>query len=342
VKKRALWIGFAVLLVAVAIAATRLTALQGRPPDGSASGKPAPEFAGIDAWINSPPLAMSALRGKVVWIDFWTYSCINCVRTLPAVRAFYARYKPFGLEVVGVHSPEFDFEKKPANVRAAVSKLKIPYPVALDGEMDTWRAYGNSYWPRVYLVDATGRIRYDHAGEGGDDDIERNLRALLEENGAHPPAPLDLSENQIGADITPEIYVGFARGSQQGTLGNPEGYAPDATVDYAPVSSDEVARAGTRGIVFLEGRWIAQDEYVEAAADGAKVILPFRARNAYMVASASGAPVRVSVEVDGVRAADLTVGADDLYSLVSEKTEGDHVVTLVASKGFRLYTFTFG
>ncbi|MCA1830295.1 MAG: redoxin domain-containing protein, partial [Actinobacteria bacterium] len=139
-----------VLALAVALAATRFSFLQGAAPLGGAGSRPAPALTGIDAWINSPPLQLDQLRGHVVWVDFWTYSCINCLRTLPFVKSMYARYHGAGLDIVGIHSPEFDFEKVESNVRAAVARYSLPYPVALDNEMTMWRAYRNNEWPHVY------------------------------------------------------------------------------------------------------------------------------------------------------------------------------------------------
>jgi hypothetical protein len=208
--------------------------------------------------------------------------------------------------------------------------------------MATWRAYGNSYWPRVYLVDKRGEIRYDHAGEGGDDEIEKNLRALLVEAGAKLPAALNLSEHPPGARITPEIYAGYDRGSQQGGLANPEGYAPKAVATYKAVPKTRIAEAGTDGEFFLEGAWRADDEYLEASADGAHVILPFVAKNVYMVAAPANSAVNVSVSLDGKPTTTVRVGSDDLFTLAELPATTRHVLTITAPKGFRLYTFTFG
>ena len=158
-KRLQLWIGAGVLVLAgaVSFAAVRLSTLQGALP-AQQRGKPAPEFIGITKWLNSPPLTLKQLHGKVVWIDFWTYSCINCVRTLPDVRAFYARYHQAGLEIVGVHSPEFSFEKNISNITAAIKRYRLPYPIAVDNVMGTWNAYHNDSWPHVYLIDRNGNV----------------------------------------------------------------------------------------------------------------------------------------------------------------------------------------
>ena len=165
-KRLQLWIaiGVVVLAGAVSVAAVRLSSLQGSLPAQTVR-KPAPEFIGINSWLNSPPLTLKQLRGKVVWIDFWTYSCINCIRTLPDVRAFYARYHQAGLEIVGVHSPEFSFEKNVTNIKAAITRYHLPYPIAVDNQMATWNAYHNDSWPHVYLIDQTGKIAFEYSGE---------------------------------------------------------------------------------------------------------------------------------------------------------------------------------
>ena len=345
--------GMILLGAAVAIVATRVGFLQGNTPSGSARNDAAPEFRDIASWLNSPPLTIARLRGTVVLIDFWTYSCVNCVRTFPGLRELYARYHPFGLEIVGVHSPEFDFEKLEANVRAAISENHIAWPVAMDSEMGTWRAYRNHYWPANYLIDAKGTIRYDHFGEGGEELIQSQIRTLLAEKGASLPAPIDFSEPASNSGLTREIYAGYDRGGAEGSLGNPEGYRPEQIVDYKPVPNGTVAAAGTDGTIFLEGPWRASPEYLEAAADGARVLLPFRAQDVFIVASSADGPVDVKLLLDGVAVPANALGADagggvahvsrpDLYRLLHLGAAGEHRLTLVAGKGFRLYTFTFG
>jgi thiol-disulfide isomerase/thioredoxin len=348
--KRSIWIGVAVLLLAVAIAAVRVDWLRGAGLPNQMGSRAAPELVGIEGWVNSAPLRLADLRGKVVLLDFWTYSCVNCVRTFPHLRALYARYHSFGFEIVGVHSPEFDFEKDEGNVRAAVTRHRLPYPVAMDNQMSTWRAYHNQYWPRVYLIDAKGRIRFDHAGEGGEEVIQRTVRALLSEAGAATlPEPLDFARTGPGAGITPEIYAGFERGEVQGSLANPEGYDPDDPVDYAPVSAAAVERAGTEGVFFLEGTWIAERESVRALG-AARVVLRFYARDVFFVAAAEGARARVLLDGAPPRGASgsgapggiARVGRADLFHALRLPEPGEHTLTLEVPEGFRLYTFTFG
>jgi thiol-disulfide isomerase/thioredoxin len=344
---------FVILGVAIAFAATRVGFLQGKPPGGSVRHDPAPEFVGIDGWLNSPPLTIASLRGKVVLVDFWTYSCVNCVRTFPALRALYQRYHPVGFEIVGVHSPEFSFEKQADNVRGAIERNDLAWPVALDNRMDTWTAFRNHYWPHVYVIDARGTIRFDHVGEGGDDLIQARIRALLAENHATLPAPVDFTEPVANPHLTPEIYAGSDRGSYNGAIGNPEGYGrAGRVVDYEAVKPEAITGAGTDGIFFLEGRWSASPEYMEAAQNGAKLALPFYARDVFMVGAATG-DTRVSLLLDGRPVPAGVLGADapggvvrvsrsDLYGLLHLGAADTHVITLIAGKGFRLYTFTFG
>ncbi|MFY9587563.1 MAG: redoxin domain-containing protein [Actinomycetota bacterium] len=350
--RRLLPLGFVLLGIAIVVAATRLDFLQGKTPRGGERRDPAPEFTGIDGWLNTQPLTLRKLRGKVVLIDFWAYSCVNCVRTFPALRQMYARYQPFGLEIVGVHAPEFTFEKSASNVQDAIRRNNLPWPVALDNEMATWAAYDNHYWPHVYLIDAKGQIRFDHIGEGGDDLIQTRLRALLTENGASLPAPVDFSETSLTARLTPEIYAGYQRGSVERTIGNPEGYRPEQIVDYARVPAGAINDAGSGGTVFLTGKWRATDEYLEAAEDGARLDLRLLARDVFFVAAApSPAQVRLTLDGKTVTAADLgadaaggvvRVSRSDLYRLIALDRAGEHTLTLTAEKGFRLYTFTFG
>src|SRR5687767_14768574 len=198
-----------------AAARRELRALRGLAGDAAPaqSAPPAPDFEGISEWVNTPggePLSIRALRGNVVLLDFWTYSCINCLRTLPHLRAWDRTYRDAGLRIVGVHTPEFAFERVPANVRSAVRRLMLRYPVALDNEFGTWNAYANEYWPAKYLIDRDGRIRYTHFGEGAYDETEERIRSLLGEKRLTRRAP-DLPDPTPRAAITPETYLGYLR-----------------------------------------------------------------------------------------------------------------------------------
>lgn len=338
-------VALAVLAAAIAVAATRLDVLQGvAPSQGRAEDAPsAPEFVGIAGWINSPPLTLGSLRGTVTVIDFWTYSCINCVRTIPSNRRIFATYEPYGLQIVGVHSPEFAFEREAENVRAAVRRLGVTWPVAMDNDMRTWRAYRNAYWPRIYIVDAEGRIRFDYAGEGHEADIEANVRALLQETGrADLPDPIRFDEKDFTAHITPEIYVGYQRGSQQGSLSNREGFEPGSVVHYEQPSDREIHEAGTGGAFFVAGSWRNEPEYLEATSEDVSVILPFYARDVFFVAAPAAGDVAVRLLLDGKPLTTVNVSRSDLYTAVRLTEPGTHVLTIEAEKGFRLFTFTFG
>jgi thiol-disulfide isomerase/thioredoxin len=339
-------IGAAVLalLIAIAFAATRLSGLQGSAPVGRDVA--APELVGIDGWLNSAPRTLADLRGTVVLIDFWTYSCVNCVRTLPHLRALYETYRDAGFEIIGVHAPEFTFERDVDNVRAALARYRIEYPVALDNQMRTWDAYANRYWPHVYLIDADGIIRYDHIGEGGHEELQRRIRALLGEAGRSPPPPVSFDERGPSPNITPEVYLGARRGAAQ--LGTPGGHRAGAT-DYPPVERTTIETAPADGVFFLAGAWIAEQEYVEAARAGARVELPFFARDVFVVAAGRGS-IRVELDGDPITAGAgrgledgvLEVRRSDLFSLVHAPEPSRHVLTLIAEAGVRLYTFTFG
>jgi len=300
----------------------------------SATGPLAPDFTGIVDWQNSPPLTMDGLRGKVVLIDFWTYSCINCQRTFPFLRRWWDRYQADGLVIVGVHSPEFTFEKDVANVRRAVKDYGITWPVAVDSSMATWNAYNNQYWPAEYLIDAGGHVRHTNFGEGDYATTERDIQTLLGESGHRVSGPLASGDPGITGDAsseTPETYVGSDRGD---------------------------------GSVAFQGAWSQRAEYQELTAVGTTgrvdvASLPYRARRVYMVAAPAAGPVTVHVTLDGHDLLPSQAGAsvhvdasghstvvvdhDDLYTLVSLPTFSEHLLQISPEQpGFRLYTFTFG
>ena len=305
----------------------------------------APEFTDTEDWFNTPgdrPLTMKGLRGKVVLIDFWTYSCINCIRTLPYLNAWNKRYAKDGLVIVGVHSPEFPFEKEAANVEEAIKTDGIEYPVVQDNELGTWNAYENLYWPAEYFVDAKGQVRYAHFGEGEYEEKEQVIRELLTEAG-HPPGK-ELSgaqgmEAEPGVS-TPESYLGSARaedftnglitkGTHQFTLESPQ---PNQ-LSYG-------------------GEWKIEEQPVTAK-QGARLALNFGARRVYLVLGSPGKPRRVKVLLDGkpISSADdgtdvhngyVTVTDERLYNLVELPQVESHVLELVPEEGVRGYAFTFG
>jgi len=273
-------------------------------PGGGASALPvegvAPGLAGATAWINSKPLNGAALHGKVVLVDFWTYSCVNCLRALPHVRAWADKYRDQGLVVVGVHTPEFDFEKDVANVRRAVGDLGITYPVAVDSDFRIWRAFDNQFWPAHYFIDAQGRIRHHHFGEGDYEGSERVIRELLAEAG-HPVkddayVAATGSGVQMAPDMaqvgSPETYVGYARAER---FASPGGQARERSRDYAPPAQWSLNQWG------LAGRWTVQGEKAVLGDAGGRILYRFHARDLNLVLGPGrdGKPVRFRVRVDG-------------------------------------------
>jgi cytochrome c biogenesis protein CcdA/glutathione peroxidase-family protein len=303
-----------------------------KPPVATADPKlpdygPAPDFVGIDHWLNGRPLTMTALRGKVVLIDFWTYSCINCLRTLPHVEAWDRLYRKDGLAIVGVHTPEFAFEHVPSNVQAAVKRLGVRYPVALDNDYGTWTAYGNQYWPAKYLIDRNGHVRYAHFGEGEYDLTEENIRALLGEKLASPASDR-LHDLTPSGPLTPESYLGYERiarftGSK---------IQPDEESIYAfptALGRDQLAYAG---------RWTVLAQRIVAGED-ARLRLRYSARKVFLVLGGKGT---VQVLVDGRPHGVVQVTSDRLYTLVDRDSIDDAVLELKVSPGISAYAFTFG
>jgi cytochrome c biogenesis protein CcdA/thiol-disulfide isomerase/thioredoxin len=295
--------------------------------DGLPDFGPAPDFAGIDRWLNSPPLTLKQLHGKVVLIDFWTYSCINCLRTLPHVEAWDRLYRKDGLVIVGVHTPEFAFEYVPANVRAAVKRLGVNYPVALDNRYGTWNAYGNQYWPAKYLIDRRGDVRYAHFGEGNYAVTERNIRRLLgEKPGAPASAQLtDLTPTEL---ITPESYLGSERIARYAGSPLHEGTIADYTFP-ATLGQNQLAYSGR---LRLEPQRIV-------AVKNARLRLHFHAQKVFLVLGGKGT---VKVLVDGSPERTVEVTQDRLYTLVDATKTQDALLELRFSPGIEAYAFTFG
>jgi thiol-disulfide isomerase/thioredoxin len=355
--------GMAIVVVVLAVggfALSRVGALRNpvlRTADQLASSEnyPAPDFQGIASWINSSPLTVEALRGQVVLVDFWTYSCVNCIRTLPFLKAFHSTYGQSGLQIVGVHSPEFSFEKIEANVRAAVQEHEVTWPVAMDNDLRTWDAYKNRFWPHVYLLDQSGHVRYDFIGEGRDKPMESAIRTLLARPGLKLPPPVPLSMPGLTEHMTPEIYLGTERGAVEGSLANPEGFRQGHPFRYAAPSQAEVQQVGPGGKFFLAGLWLESPESIQPASPGAQVILSFFAKDVYVVGGPQGAtPASLGITLDGqplpadssgeeVRNATVNLDRRDLFHLIHLPQEGTHLLTLTAhDTSALLFTFTFG
>ncbi|HEX3423017.1 MAG TPA: cytochrome c biogenesis protein DipZ [Sphingomicrobium sp.] len=299
-----------------------------------------PSLDGLGPWFNSPPLTNAQLKGKVVLIDFWTYSCINCLRTLPYLKAWDTKYRKDGLVIIGVHAPEFAFERDPANVSKAVKDLDVPYPVALDNQYRLWNALHNQYWPAHYFIDAQGRIRYFHHGEGEYGMAERVIRQLLAEAG-HAPSGGMANESATGAEAaaafteigSPETYIGYYRSER---FVSPGGLVHDKAKVYSPASL-------ALNDWSLEGPWIDGRQEARSLAPGAKISFRFHARDLHLVlGSSTGKPVRFQVTLDGA-APGRDAGSDstaDGTGVVSEQ----RLYQLIRQKGpvkDRNFTITF-
>jgi cytochrome c biogenesis protein CcdA/thiol-disulfide isomerase/thioredoxin len=289
----------------------------------------APDVHDVSAWINSRPLSLPGLRGKVVLVDFWTYSCINCLRTLPYLKAWDARYRSKGLVVLGVHTPEFAFERDLGNVRAAVKRLGVRYPVALDNAYGTWKAYSNQYWPADYLVDQAGRVRDVHFGEGDYAKTERNIRRLLEAGKAGQLPRAGQDADRTPKEIrTPESYLGYLRISNY--TGSPLRTDRNATYRFPPaLTQDSYAYAGT---------WKVEGERI-VAGDKARIRIHFDARTVHLVLTGRGS---VTVRVNGEVQRTLPIDRDRLYTLVTQKHASDGLLELGLTPGLAAYAFTFG
>jgi cytochrome c biogenesis protein CcdA/thiol-disulfide isomerase/thioredoxin len=289
----------------------------------------APDFTGVSQWLNTDALSLDALRGKVVLIDFWTYSCINCLRTLPHLEEWDKQYRSKGLVIVGVHTPEFAFEHDVGNVRAAVEKLGVRYPVALDNDYKTWNAYSNEFWPAEYLLDQEGHVRHIHYGEGEYEKTEQDIRLLLRAGGsAALPTPVREHDATPAGDITPESYLGYFRierysGSQ---------LSADVERDY------RLPTSLARDHFAYDGKWTVESERI-VAGDGARLRLHFHARQVNLVLGGKGL---VGVVVDGRAKGAVRVNGDRLYTLVSGRAIRDGVLELAFTPGVQAYAFTFG
>ncbi len=343
-KSLARWISATALISGVVVVASG-AGDEGRMPD----------LGGAVAWLNSPPLSSKSLRGKVVLVNFWTYSCINSLRELPYMKAWAAKYKDAGLVVIGVHTPEFGFEKNPANVKDAVLDLKVAYPIPIDSDHAIWSAFRNEYWPANYFIDAKGRIRYHHFGEGEYVQSERAIQALLKENGA---TGLDETTVRIAADgaeappsedvRSQETYAGYARAQN---FGSPERMARDSRKTYSPPARPALNQWG------LGGSWKAGAESDTLESAPGKIVFRFHARDFHMVLGPgkNGTPVRFKLKLNGAAPGD-DHGSDSradgtgevreprMYQFVRQKgTIQDATFEIeFLDPGVEAFSFTFG
>jgi cytochrome c biogenesis protein CcdA/thiol-disulfide isomerase/thioredoxin len=317
---------------------------------------PMPELSGAIAWLNSPPLTREQLRGKVVVIDFWTYSCINCLRALPYTEGWYAKYKDAGLVVIGVHTPEFAFEKERSNVEQAVHDLKISYPVAIDSNYKIWQAFNNEYWPAHYFIDGKGRIRHHHFGEGEYDESERVIQELLRENGAKSLADGTINVTANGAEAapdlqdtrSPETYIGYKRAEH---FASAQLFAQDTRMAYTPqprLTLNQWALGGT---------WKVGPESAVLDSAPGKIVFRFHARDLHLVLgpTKNGKAIRFKVTLDGTAPGDDhgsdadaagagTVQGHRLYQLIRQNgaVEDRTFEIEFLDPGVQAFAFTFG
>ena len=343
-------------------------------PQGAGTSQPRLSPASSEVqWIDSPPLTMAGLRGKVVLIDFWEYTCINCIRTFAENKKWYERYHKYGFEIIGVHSPEFDIAYRASNVRTAVKRFGLPYPVVVDSHFLIWRAYHNSTWPNRFLIDAKGYIRYDRSGEGGDNALEHAIRNLLKE--AHPglqfPSTYTIppEKNAFAPSCgftTPEMYVG--EWGDRGILSNKQGYHKGKTINYVLPASVEDGHAA------VSGRWetdrgqragqsngmIYRGKKKGRTPSGDELVMGYHARELYSVMNVEhGHPSRVYIRQDGKDLTPQNKGVDvqfdaeghsyievrepRMYYLVANPKFGSHKVELLPTRpGLTINSFTFG
>jgi len=314
--------------------------------------KKAPELVGISGFINTTPEDLKeAMKDKVRLYDFWTYSCINCIRTLPYITAWNTKYADQGLLIIGIHSPEFEFEKDFNNVQTAVKQYNISYPVLQDNDMKTWKAFENRYWPRKYITDSEGYIRYDHIGEGGYAETEKIIQELLQErnqllglNTASSETLVDLEEHQFTSSQTPELYFGYNFAFGRNQLGNSEGFHPDQIVTYS------LPEKLARDYFYLEGQWQNFGDRMKLVSENGKIMLPYFAKSVNIVAAnesvlqilLDGKSVTFEDAGTDVQDGRVRISGDRLYNLISSSNADAHTLTIIAKPGFEIYTFTFG
>ncbi len=292
---------------------------------------PNKDFVGGTRWLNSEPLSLNtSLKGKVVLVDFWTYTCINCIRTLPYLVKWYDTYKDDGFVIVGVHSPEFEFEKKESNVREAMKKYGITYPVVQDNEFAIWRSYNNRYWPAHYLIDREGRVRMEHFGEGAYEETEKMIQDLLDVQKPIPQLEGDADQQQR----TPETYVGYERLERL--------RAGQSIVKHVSHRYTSSSYLGTDEWAF-EGMWTVGPEYATSQKKSS-IHMKFRGKDVFLVMrpEESAGSVRVQVLIDGVVSKEIDVRDDDMYQLVKGDVYGEHELEVVFDGKVHVYAFTFG
>ncbi len=303
---------------------------------------PAPDFVEIGDWFNSEPLSLEKLRGKVVLVDFWTYSYINCIRELPHLNQLYAEYKDKGLVIVGVHSPEFTFEHDTKNIQKAIQRFKIHFPVAVDTKYGTWKAYNNHFWPASYLIDQKGNIRLRTTGEGHYDELESEIRKLL---GLSPKSLITKELPDATGSLTPETYLGFHRA---------EGYTKEMALKPQVIEAYSYSERLADDQVGLKGRWLVEKECIEAKNAACQIDLNFQAGRVYLVLSGSSSkPITVTLDGKPLEKKYYTQDMNDhgeiyvhearKYDLVDLHGSVErHLLSVHIPEGICAYAFTFG
>ena len=312
----------------------------------------APDLVGISGYANTTPDQLKAtMKDKVILYDFWTYTCINCIRTFPYLKAWNEKYSEKGLLIIGIHSPEFEFEKDISNVKMAVAKYDLTYPTVLDNDHKTWDAFGNRYWPAEYLTDSLGHIRHTHFGEGAYDETEKVIQQLLDERSQHlglnvtTDQPLsDIKEHQFAVKQTPELYFGYNFAVGRSFLGNPEGFQAEQTVTYSLPSNLH------QDHFYLDGQWKNLPDSMKLESQSGKIVLSYYAKDVHIVAAnkadlqilLDGNPITSSYAGADVQNSTVHVSENRLYNLVTSNVEEQHILTIVSQPGFEIYTLTFG
>ena len=316
--------------------------------------KKAPELVGISGYINTlPDELQKKIHDHVVLYDIWTYSCINCVRTLPFITAWDEKYSDQGLLIIGIHTPEFEFEKDIENVKLAVTKHGIHYPVVLDNDRKTWNAFDNNYWPRKYIADHEGYIRYDHIGEGGYQETEKVIQDLLRErneslglNASSAKELVKIDEFESSGLRTPELYFGYDFVSGRNQLGSPEGFKPNQDVNYSIPESKQLHN------FYLDGTWKNLQGSMMLISSSGSIVVPYSGQEVNIV-TAGDANLRISIDGKTIESSmygkdvgdkgQVHVHEPGLYNIVKTNSSENHTLEIfVETPGFEIFTFTFG
>ena len=316
--------------------------------------KKAPNIVGIAHYMNTTHEELTEkIKGNVVLYDIWTYSCINCIRTLPYITAWDDKYADKGLLIVGIHSPEFEFEKNPKNVQLALDKHGIDYPVVLDNEMETWEAFDNNYWPRKYIADHEGYIRYDHIGEGRYQETEKIIKQLLKERSSSLGIEITSNTSLVEIDEfehsmfrTPELYFGYHFAQNRNQLGNQEGFQPEKTITYSEPEKIDLHK------FYLAGDWKNNKDSMELMSEEGYIKLQYNAKEVNIVTHNKA---ELEIFLDGkplpsnyfgsdmILRNSLTVLEPGLYNIISSENSESHIMEIkIQGNGFQIFTFTFG